>query len=140
VHGLHLDTGESRVTVSVGVATLPQDAPTKEGLVECADWAMYLAKSQGRDRVVTYRAGSGVAAAMQEGRPDPKALGAGAGEPGPPATPGADATTAGLAAPRSPGLSTRSVAVDRLAAELAADLGLETQAVLATVRRVLGDE
>ena len=41
--------------VSVGAATLPQDATTKAELLDKADWAMYLAKRQGRDRVLSFR-------------------------------------------------------------------------------------
>ena len=41
--------------VSVGAATFPQDAGTKAELLDKADWAMYLAKRQGRDRVLGFR-------------------------------------------------------------------------------------
>jgi len=44
--------------VSVGVATFPRDAGTKAELLDKADWAMYLAKRQGRDRVLGFRARS----------------------------------------------------------------------------------
>jgi diguanylate cyclase (GGDEF)-like protein len=42
-----------QVTASIGVATYPSGAKTKEELVEMADRAMYLAKAAGRNRVRT---------------------------------------------------------------------------------------
>lgn len=42
-----------QVTASIGVATYPLSAKSKEGLVEMADRAMYLAKAAGRNRVRT---------------------------------------------------------------------------------------
>ncbi|MGH2686393.1 MAG: diguanylate cyclase, partial [Actinomycetota bacterium] len=39
------------ITVSVGVATYPEDGPTAEAVVHAADEAMYRAKAAGRDRV-----------------------------------------------------------------------------------------
>jgi diguanylate cyclase (GGDEF)-like protein len=41
------------VTVSIGVATLPDHAATPDGLVEQADHALYRAKEQGKNRVET---------------------------------------------------------------------------------------
>jgi len=43
-----------RVTVSIGLATLPGDAQTKTELLDKADWAMYVAKRRGRDRCVAF--------------------------------------------------------------------------------------
>jgi two-component system cell cycle response regulator len=40
------------VTVSAGVAALPEDAPNTAELVITADKALYAAKSAGRNRVV----------------------------------------------------------------------------------------
>ncbi len=40
------------VTISIGVATFPNDASNQEELIKCADNALYSAKSAGRDRVV----------------------------------------------------------------------------------------
>jgi diguanylate cyclase (GGDEF)-like protein len=42
-----------QVTASIGVATYPISAQTKEGLIEAADQAMYIAKATGRNRVKT---------------------------------------------------------------------------------------
>ena len=41
-----------RVTASMGVATIPGSVDTLDELVASADQALYLAKSQGRNRVV----------------------------------------------------------------------------------------
>jgi diguanylate cyclase (GGDEF)-like protein len=40
------------LTVSIGIATYPVHGATKEDLLRAADQAMYLAKAQGRNRVV----------------------------------------------------------------------------------------
>lgn len=42
---------ETAVTVSIGVATFPQDAASEEELMQKADKAMYSAKQKGRNRV-----------------------------------------------------------------------------------------
>lgn len=46
------DVGE--VTVSIGQAAVPTDASTREGLIACADQALYRAKDLGRDRSVRF--------------------------------------------------------------------------------------
>jgi diguanylate cyclase (GGDEF)-like protein/excisionase family DNA binding protein len=46
-----LDDPNIEVTVTIGVATFPADADRKENLLDKADWAMYLAKRRGRNRV-----------------------------------------------------------------------------------------
>jgi diguanylate cyclase (GGDEF)-like protein len=57
-HDFVVEPGESeptlslRVTVSLGIASIPQDADSPERLVEIADRALYDAKHQGRNRVV----------------------------------------------------------------------------------------
>ncbi len=43
----------SRVTVSIGIASFPEDATTREELIEAADQAMLLAKRRGGNRVQT---------------------------------------------------------------------------------------
>ena len=47
------EAGGQPLTVSVGVATCPDDGDRREQLLERADAAMYVAKRLGRDRVVT---------------------------------------------------------------------------------------
>jgi diguanylate cyclase (GGDEF)-like protein len=42
------------VSISMGVATFPDDADTVEALFKAADSALYLAKEQGRNRVIVY--------------------------------------------------------------------------------------
>jgi len=49
--------GVEHVTVSIGIATFPDDAERKEGLIDKADWAMYAAKRGGRDRVRSFSSG-----------------------------------------------------------------------------------
>ena len=41
-------------TVSIGVATFPDDASRPEELIDRSDWSMYRAKQTGRNRVCTY--------------------------------------------------------------------------------------
>ena len=43
-----------RITVSIGVATFPDDGADSEALVRAADVALYAAKRAGRDRMVLY--------------------------------------------------------------------------------------
>jgi diguanylate cyclase (GGDEF)-like protein len=49
---LHQGQSLGMVTVSVGVAELPQHGTTRTELIEAADAALYRAKREGRDRVV----------------------------------------------------------------------------------------
>jgi diguanylate cyclase (GGDEF)-like protein len=42
----------ARTTISIGVATFPEDGRVSRALVDTADAALYAAKAQGRDRVV----------------------------------------------------------------------------------------
>jgi diguanylate cyclase (GGDEF)-like protein len=46
--------GYEQLTVSIGLATYPEDAETPEALIRCADTALYAAKGQGKNRVVPY--------------------------------------------------------------------------------------
>ena len=50
MHGLKVPS-VARLTVSIGVATLPHDAATPGGLLRAADQLLYVAKESGRDRV-----------------------------------------------------------------------------------------
>ncbi len=52
-----IDAGDRPLTLSIGVATFPDDATRREELLDKADWAMDLAKRQGRNRVVSFGAG-----------------------------------------------------------------------------------
>ncbi len=45
-----------RLTISIGIATFPQDAATSRGLVDMADKALYRAKEGGRNRVAVLAA------------------------------------------------------------------------------------
>lgn len=42
------------VTVSIGVASFPEDASDRKGLIEAADQALYFAKSKGRNKAILY--------------------------------------------------------------------------------------
>jgi diguanylate cyclase (GGDEF)-like protein len=58
--------GEAPVTISVGVATMPNNAQDAERLVAAADSALYDAKDAGRDRVtMSARVGESVPAAVE---------------------------------------------------------------------------
>jgi two-component system cell cycle response regulator len=45
---------KGKLTISVGLATMPQDAANKEELIRHADSALYAGKNSGRNRVVPY--------------------------------------------------------------------------------------
>ncbi|MDQ7030271.1 MAG: diguanylate cyclase [Ardenticatenia bacterium] len=51
----YLFANAQRITVSLGVATAPEDATSPEQLIEAADQALYQAKANGKNRVVVYR-------------------------------------------------------------------------------------
>ncbi len=51
----HLFGGAQRITVSIGVATYPNDALTPEELIQASDQALYEAKRAGRNRVAVYQ-------------------------------------------------------------------------------------
>jgi diguanylate cyclase (GGDEF)-like protein len=56
------DIGDGKtvgITVSIGVATYPQQVDALENLVKAADTALYAAKQGGRNRVCRYEKGSG---------------------------------------------------------------------------------
>jgi len=52
VHPPRPSSGAAFTTVSIGVATFPEDGEAVRALVDAADAALYAAKAQGRDRVV----------------------------------------------------------------------------------------
>jgi diguanylate cyclase (GGDEF)-like protein len=45
------------LTISVGIATCPEDAGARDELLDKADWAMYAAKRAGRNRVLAFSDG-----------------------------------------------------------------------------------
>jgi diguanylate cyclase (GGDEF)-like protein/excisionase family DNA binding protein len=47
-------TAGQPLTLSIGVATCPDDASAREELLDKADWAMYAAKRAGRNRVLAF--------------------------------------------------------------------------------------
>jgi diguanylate cyclase (GGDEF)-like protein/excisionase family DNA binding protein len=49
--------GGQPLTVSIGIATCPDDASVREELLDKADWAMYTAKRAGRNRVLAFSDG-----------------------------------------------------------------------------------
>lgn len=69
------------VTISIGAAMFPDDALTAEELVAAADFAMYRAKMEGKDRVNVYDVGLTVASSAVEENAEQAAGGAKAEEP-----------------------------------------------------------
>jgi diguanylate cyclase (GGDEF)-like protein len=49
---VNFDGAKIKFTVSIGIAHYPNDAKTRVDLIEKADRALYIAKEQGRDRIV----------------------------------------------------------------------------------------
>jgi len=54
-----VDGREIDVTTSIGLALFPQDAGNAEGLLRCADIALYHAKGKGRNAVAAFSPGLG---------------------------------------------------------------------------------
>jgi len=54
VAALDLGGEDHGITVSIGTAAFSADAALTEELLDKADWAMYIAKREGRDRVVSF--------------------------------------------------------------------------------------
>ena len=48
---------DAALTVSIGIASFPDDASAHDELLDKADWAMYAAKRAGRNRVLAFRDG-----------------------------------------------------------------------------------
>jgi diguanylate cyclase (GGDEF)-like protein/excisionase family DNA binding protein len=101
---------DAHVTISIGVASFPADAGLKEELLDKADWAMRLAKRRGRDRVVAFTSGQSDDA--------PAELGLAASHTSWAAL--ADAVDA-----KQHTAGARSRAMARIAAQVAAELGLD---------------
>lgn len=53
-HVFRTASAEFRKTISIGIAVFPEDADSLHGCLDLADKALYLAKEQGRNRVVRY--------------------------------------------------------------------------------------
>jgi len=55
-HAFHYSDSQpaKRITISIGVASFPQDASSKDDLIACADKALYVAKQTGRNRVCMF--------------------------------------------------------------------------------------
>ncbi|MDP1636413.1 MAG: diguanylate cyclase, partial [Gallionellaceae bacterium] len=42
------------IAASIGIAAMPEHADSADGLIRCADQALYSAKSRGRDQAVAF--------------------------------------------------------------------------------------
>jgi diguanylate cyclase (GGDEF)-like protein len=56
IRAIYVHNVDRRITVSIGVAVLPDDAGDAENLIRAADRALYTAKNNGRDRIETAKA------------------------------------------------------------------------------------
>ena len=54
VHEAGVALGDDAFTISIGVASFPDDGELKEELLDKAEWAMHLAKRRGRNQVVPF--------------------------------------------------------------------------------------
>ena len=54
----HVSMPARPITVSIGLASVPDDAATARGVVEAADKALYIAKHGGRNRVEVFGVGA----------------------------------------------------------------------------------
>ena len=57
--------GGDSLSVSIGLAVCPADATSRDELIDKADWAMYLAKRRGRNKVLAFSAEHGSATPEQ---------------------------------------------------------------------------
>ncbi len=74
--GIAANVGEAPVTISVGIATTPDNGTDAERLIAAADTALYEAKRTGRDRVVASVRGREATMPASRGWPAPLARGA----------------------------------------------------------------
>jgi len=63
---LHQGQSLGAITVSIGVAAVPQHGTSPKDLIEAADAALYCAKRDGRDRVVVAASPSDLEASTAE--------------------------------------------------------------------------
>jgi diguanylate cyclase (GGDEF)-like protein/excisionase family DNA binding protein len=113
--------GADPLSVSIGVASCPADATFKEELIDKADWAMYLAKRRGRNRVLTFSAEHGSDTPERAAAMNPDYVGA----------------MSELAAARTEYTQRRRSAIIHLALAVGRALGLDA-AELHTVARAAG--
>jgi len=52
--GIKINGDQKSVTISIGIATYPDDGNTSDDIIEAADKALYLSKRSGRNRVSTF--------------------------------------------------------------------------------------
>jgi diguanylate cyclase (GGDEF)-like protein len=62
---MELGPGGDSLSVSIGLAVCPGDATFRDELIDKADWAMYLAKRRGRNKVLTFSAEHGASTPEQ---------------------------------------------------------------------------
>ena len=74
VHEAGVALGDDAFTISIGVASFPDDGELKEELLDKAEWAMHLAKRRGRNQVVPF-AGRRCRSVPARGRARPGAPG-----------------------------------------------------------------
>ena len=56
-HPFFVEGKTTSLTISIGLASFPEDADTKDGLIAAADRALYCAKNKGRNRVYRFKRG-----------------------------------------------------------------------------------
>jgi len=54
-HCKNANSGDTAVTVSIGIAGFPEDADNKEELIKLADKALYKAKKSGRNKIYVHQ-------------------------------------------------------------------------------------
>jgi diguanylate cyclase (GGDEF)-like protein/excisionase family DNA binding protein len=112
------ENGRRQLTISIGLATFPDDADGKEELLDKADWSMYRAKRHGRNQVVAF--------SLEDLAAGPERVTHTAGH-------GYLALTAGVVEARDAYATRRGEAVAQLAGDVAAALGLGDDEVTVVV-------
>ena len=106
------EPGEEGLTISIGIACFPENGLTKEALLDKADWSMYRAKRQGRNRVVPFSAADTPSMGGRHESTERSYL----------------SLIAEVVDAKDRFAEKRSEAVTRLAGEIAAELGLDEDA------------